>query len=241
MLPDSDLEDKKNYEIRLGENLHTSTGVIVSRWNERMDYSALGATTKAAAHKIISRGPSRLAGDPLSFFKNSGSVWETKLKAFLARRAMMHPMADSEPLTKAQYETLASLRFALRQFHRFSEDAAAAAGLTPQHHQALLAIKGYPGRDYVSVGELAERLQIRHHSAVGLVDRLVTSELVRRESSETDKRQVHIRLTAKGERVLAQLAATHYEQLRRIGPEWSLLLRRLSGDEGKLLAEKGGM
>ncbi|MEO6753630.1 MAG: helix-turn-helix domain-containing protein, partial [Chthoniobacteraceae bacterium] len=82
-------------------------------------------------------------------------------------------MAARKRLSKSQYEVLAAFRFALRRFLRFSEDAATAAGITPQQHQALLAIKGFPARDRVTVGELAERLQIRHHSAVGLIDRLV--------------------------------------------------------------------
>src|SRR5579859_1886698 len=76
-------------------------------------------------------------------------------------------------LSKADYEALAEFRWSLRHFLGFSEAAARAAGITPQQHQALLAIKGFPGRDKVSVGELAERLQIEHHSAVGLADRLV--------------------------------------------------------------------
>ena len=136
-------------------------------------------------------------------------------------------MAGRKHLTKTQYENLAAFRFALRQFLRFSEDAATDAGITPQHHQALLAIKGFPGRDRVTVGELAERLQVKHHSAVGLVDRLVTEKLVTREASEEDRRHVHVRLTAHGEEVLEQLSAAHREQLRRIGPELSQLLQRL--------------
>lgn len=72
---------------------------------------------------------------------------------------------------KSDYEALAAFRYALRQFLRFSEDAAATEGLSPQQHQALLAIKGFPGRDSVTIGELAEKLQVRHNSAIGLVDR----------------------------------------------------------------------
>lgn len=136
-------------------------------------------------------------------------------------------MAGKKKLNKTEYENLAAFRFALRQFLRFSEDAATAAGITPQHHQALLAIKGFPGRDHVTVGELAERLQVKHHSAVGLVDRLVTEELVTREASDGDRRQVHVLLTGLGEEVLEKLSAAHREQLRRIGPELSQLLQRL--------------
>lgn len=136
-------------------------------------------------------------------------------------------MAARKKLSKTQYENLAAFRYALRQFLRFSEDAALQAGIKPQQHQALLAIKGFPGRDAVTVGELAERLQLRHHSAVELVDRLVGLRLVTREASEVDRRQVHVRLTAQGEQILDKLSASHEEQLRRIGPELSSLLQRL--------------
>lgn len=136
-------------------------------------------------------------------------------------------MAARKKLSKTQYENLAAFRYALRQFLRFSEDAALQAGIKPQQHQALLAIKGFPGRDAVTVGELAERLQLRHHSAVELVDRLVGLRLVMREASEVDRRQVHVRLTAQGEQILDKLSASHEEQLRRIGPELSSLLQRL--------------
>src|ERR1035437_6100707 len=136
-------------------------------------------------------------------------------------------MARPKQLIKAQYEMLAAFRYALRQFIRFSEEAAQAAGITAQQHQALLAIKGFPGRDSVTVGELAERLQLRHHSAVGLVDRLVAEKLVSRASSAGDRRQVLIQLTSRGENALEKLTSVHREQLKRIGPEIRQLLQRL--------------
>jgi DNA-binding MarR family transcriptional regulator len=136
-------------------------------------------------------------------------------------------MARPKQLIKAQYEMLAAFRYALRQFIRFSEEAAQAAGITAQQHQALLAIKGFPGRDSVTVGELAERLQLRHHSAVGLVDRLVAEKLVSRASSAGDRRQVLIQLTSRGENALEKLTSVHREQLKRIGPEIRQLLERL--------------
>lgn len=135
----------------------------------------------------------------------------------------------SSRITKTEYEALAGLRYALRLFLRFSEEAALAAGLTPQQHQALLAIKGFPGRDRLTVGELAERLQLRHHSAVGLANRLVGSRLIRRKQNAADRRQVHLMLTARGEALLAKLSAAHKEQLRRVGPELELLLKKLRG------------
>lgn len=132
-------------------------------------------------------------------------------------------------ISKLEYETLADLRYALRQFLRFSEDAAHAAGITPQQHQALLAIKGFPGRDRVTIGELAERLQIRHHSAVGLVDRLVANGFLKREPAQNDRRQVQLTLTVRSENVLAKLSAAHKEQIRRVGPQMETLLKRLRG------------
>lgn len=139
------------------------------------------------------------------------------------------PMAASK-LTKREYETLAAFRFSLRQFLRFSEEAAKSEGTTPQQYLALLAIKGYPGREWVTVGELAERLQVQHHSAVGLVDRLAGEGMVSREPSEDDRRQVLIRLTAGGEELLGKLASVHREQLRRIGPELRRILGLLSDE-----------
>ncbi|HEX5218561.1 MAG TPA: MarR family transcriptional regulator [Verrucomicrobiae bacterium] len=141
-------------------------------------------------------------------------------------------MSTGKPLTKAEYEMLAALRFALRQFLRFSEEAAQAAHLTPQQHQALLAIKGFPGRDTVTVSELAERLQLRHHTAVELIDRLQNELLVKRKPHESDGRKVVIGLTARGEQVLEKLSEAHREQLRRIGPQLSRLLNELNGSAG---------
>lgn len=130
-------------------------------------------------------------------------------------------------ITKEHYVMLADFRYALRQFLRFSEKAAQAAGLTPQQHQAMLAIKGFPGRDDIKIGELAERLQILHHSAVGLVDRLVAQKHVRRFHGKTDRRQVHLTLTARGEAALEKLSETHREQLSRIAPGLNHVLELL--------------
>ena len=141
-------------------------------------------------------------------------------------------MARPGQLVKAQYEMLAEFRYALRQFIHFSEAAAQAAGITAQQHQALLAIKGFPGRDSVTVGELAERLQLRHHSAVGLVDRLVAEKLVARAPSTEERRRVFIQLTSRGESVLAKLSSVHRQQLRRMGPDLGRLLKQLVRVDG---------
>jgi DNA-binding MarR family transcriptional regulator len=138
-------------------------------------------------------------------------------------------MTAPQKLSKQQYEDLAAFRYALRQFLKFSEEAAKEAGLTPQQHQALLAIKGFPGRDEVTVSELAERLQLRHHSTVELLDRLMDLKLVSRQQSNTDRRQVHVRLTSQGEQLLDKLSSAHKEQLRRIGPKLTALLERSVG------------
>jgi DNA-binding MarR family transcriptional regulator len=130
-------------------------------------------------------------------------------------------------LTKADYERLAEFRYLLRSFLAFSENAAEAAGLTGQQHQALLAIKGFPGRDQVTTGELAERLGIRHHSAVGLIDRLAAKELIRRQAGQDDRRQVLVGLTPKAEGLLAELSLTHRDALERIAPLLRVFLAHL--------------
>ncbi len=134
-------------------------------------------------------------------------------------------------ITKAQYVALAAFRYALRQFLHYSEQAAISAGLTPQQHQALLTLKGFPERDEISIGELAERMQIRHHSAVELVDRLVAEGLVRRKTSTIDRRQVRITLTARGLSFLERLSASHKEELQRIAPSLRRILDELSAVE----------
>jgi len=132
-------------------------------------------------------------------------------------------------VTAEEYEALAAFRYVLRQFLAFSESAAAGVGLTPQQHQALLAVKGFPGPEPMTIGALAERLRIRHHSAVGLVDRLAAHGLLARRPGRLDRRQVHLALTAAGTRVLARLSAVHRGELRRVRRHLIALLENLSG------------
>ena len=139
-------------------------------------------------------------------------------------------MPPRPSVTQKEYEALAALRYTLRQFLRFSEDAAVATGLTPQQHQALLAIKGFAGGDRITIGEMAERLQLRHHSTVGLANRLVAQRLVARERDSKDRRLVHLVLTPRGEAILEKLSVAHKEQLRRLGPQINQFLERLRGD-----------
>lgn len=123
-------------------------------------------------------------------------------------------MSASEP-TDADYQDLAAFRLALRRFLAFSEANARAAGLTPQQHQALLSIKGgYPGRTEISIGELADHLLLKNHSAVGLVDRLVKAGLVARSPSPADRRRICVRITPRGEQVLRELSAANLAELR---------------------------
>src|SRR3954464_1186294 len=151
-----------------------------------------------------------------------------------------HPgrQALETPITKAEYETLATFRYVIRHFLHFSEEAAQAIGLTPQHHQALLAIQGFPGRTEITITELAERIKIRHHSAVGLVDRLVEQQLVRRVPGIEDQRKVYIQLTPHGLEMLNRLVRPHHAELRRIEPQLRQLLASIApGDEPGLPAE----
>ena len=134
-------------------------------------------------------------------------------------------------LSKAEYESLSAFRHALRRFLRFSEDAAEAVGLTPHQHQALLAIKGFPGRDCVTNGELAERLQIKHHSAVGLVNRLEAQGLIAREQGESDRREVYVTLTGRGAELHERLTAVHQEELRHIAPQLTASLESIGVPE----------
>ena len=136
-------------------------------------------------------------------------------------------MPDSSHITKTEYEVLAEFRYTLRRFLRFSENAAEKVGLTPQQHQALLEIMGFPGREKITIGELAERLQIHHHSAVGLVDRLVAEDLIERSPALNDRRQVFISLTGHGLSVLEKLSKAHREELRLIAPQLRSLLERI--------------
>lgn len=127
-------------------------------------------------------------------------------------------------VSQRDYEALAGFRYALRRFLRFSEQAARGTGLSPQQHQALLAIRGFPKGEPVTVGALAERLCSKPQSTSELVSRLQRQGLVARDSSESDGRQVFVRLTQAGEELLSRLSSAHRQELRRLGPELRVLL-----------------
>ena len=133
-------------------------------------------------------------------------------------------------IKQSDYEALAAFRYSLRRFQRFSEEAAHSIGITPQQHQALLSVRGAPKGERVTIGVLAERLQIRHHSAVELVNRLEVANLATRVSSEADQRLVYIELTEHGINLLESLSAAHKEELRNLVPRLKELLQILSDD-----------
>ena len=120
------------------------------------------------------------------------------------------------PLSKADFEALSEFRHQLRRFLRFSEDAAQAEGLTPQQYQLLLHLKGYPGREQATIGELAARLQTQQHGVVALVTRCEAAGLVTRKPNEQDRRQVFVSLTKDGEQALQRLAALHRSELQSL-------------------------
>lgn len=146
---------------------------------------------------------------------------------------MRHPErsclpSSRKPLTETDYRHLAEFRFLLRQFLAFSEDAARKAGLSPQQHQALLAIRGSGGR--LTVGELAVRLAIKPNSAVGLADRLAEAELVTRRTDGKDRRRVELTLTPSANRKLSDLSQSHRAELKRLAPMLAPLLKAWGND-----------
>lgn len=125
-------------------------------------------------------------------------------------------------MRREDFEALLRFRTALRHFLHWSEDEARAAGLTPAQHQLLLAIKGHPGEDDPTVGDVAEHLVLKHHSAVELVGRAVDSGLVLRERDAADHRVVRLRLTPLAERRIDDLSRLHLEELRGLARRWAL-------------------
>jgi DNA-binding MarR family transcriptional regulator len=133
-------------------------------------------------------------------------------------------VAEPEPF---DYETLAEFRYQIRTFLRFSEEAARAQGLNSQQHQLLLALKGLPAGVAPTVGALAERLQLRHHSTVELVDRLADRGCVTRLSDPSDGRRVLVHITRRGEGVLRRLTQIHRDELHTAGPQLLATLRKI--------------
>jgi DNA-binding MarR family transcriptional regulator len=120
-------------------------------------------------------------------------------------------------VTLTHYRQLAAFRYEIRKFLAFSEQAARAAGIEPQQHQLLLAIRGLPEDVRPTIGALAERLCVQHHTAVALADKLEERGLLRRERSSNDRREVLLSITLKGESILRELSALHHQQLSAVG------------------------
>ncbi|MDN7182629.1 MarR family transcriptional regulator [Caballeronia sp. SEWSISQ10-4 2] len=125
-------------------------------------------------------------------------------------------------LTKAAFEQLSEFRYQMRRFERFSEKAAQSEGITPLQYLLLLHIKGYPDREWATVGELAERLQAQHHGVVALITRCEALNLVRRQPGEIDRREVHIHLEPAGEALLSRLAQIHRAELKSLRGAFSV-------------------
>lgn len=122
----------------------------------------------------------------------------------------------SSRLSKKQYEALSEFRYQLRRFLHFSETAAKAEGITPLQYLLMLHVRGFPGRDWATVGELAERLQLQHHGVVALLSRCEESGLVVRRKSEVDRRRVEVHLSRLGEKLLERLAGLHEAELKSL-------------------------
>ena len=131
-------------------------------------------------------------------------------------------------LSLEEYRALAEFRYQIRRFLHFSEQRVREQGLEPQQHQLLLAIRGLPSRVSATVGELAVRLQLRHHSAGELIDRLEKRGYVARGRAGSDRRQVILHLTRSGASVLRKLSVAHHEELETAGPALSTALRSIA-------------
>jgi DNA-binding MarR family transcriptional regulator len=137
-------------------------------------------------------------------------------------------------LDKADFERLLELRTGLRRFLRWSEEQARSAGLTPAKHQLLLAVKGHPGNEGPTVGEIADYLVLRHHSAVGLIDRAVADGLVQRTSDASSRSIVRVTLAPAGIAKLDALSEAHLEELAHLAPVMRTLWRALERTDGDI-------
>jgi DNA-binding MarR family transcriptional regulator len=145
----------------------------------------------------------------------------------MTKKSSQACVPHSRKMDEKDYVALASFRRSLRVFLAFSEQAARRAGLTPQQHQALLAIRGFSSGCGIAVGDLAAHLLLKHHTAVGLVDRLVRAKLVVRKPDAKDRRRVLLTLASRATKALDILSAEHLIEMRRNAPELIKLLRQL--------------
>ncbi len=149
--------------------------------------------------------------------------------------------ARRRPTPRVDYETIADLRYHIRRFLRIREEAARAAGIEPQQYVLLLQVKGFERRQPATIGALAERLQIRHHATVQLVDRLAERGMVRRRRAELDRRGVVVELTPRGEAILRKLALYSLAELRSGGPVLAASLSRVIEVNGAGRPKKRGL
>jgi DNA-binding MarR family transcriptional regulator len=126
------------------------------------------------------------------------------------------PPAPETALTKSDFAALSEFRYQMRRYERFSENAVQQEGITPLQYLLLLHVKGFPGREWATVGELAERLQAKQHGVVALVSRCEAGGLVERRANAEDRRRVEVHLLPAGEAILAHLAAIHRAELRAL-------------------------
>jgi DNA-binding MarR family transcriptional regulator len=133
-------------------------------------------------------------------------------------------------LSQSDYRALGAFRYEIRKFLAFSEQAARSSGIEPQQHQLLLAVQSLPRGKRPTIGAIAERLCVQHHTAVALVDKLERGGMVERERSNEDRREVLLRLTPEGTAALRGLSALHREQLRKVGPEMVAALSAILGE-----------
>ena len=136
------------------------------------------------------------------------------------------------PLDESDFQHLLELRTGLRRFLRWSDNQAQAAGLTPAKHQLLLAVRGHPGPAGPTIGEVANYLVLRHHSAVGLVDRAVSDGLITREPDPTSRGVVRVKLTRTGAAKLDQLAEAHLQELAQLAPTMRTLWQAVEQADG---------
>jgi DNA-binding MarR family transcriptional regulator len=166
----------------------------------------------------------RQSGERLRAFEQTGAETFSPKLIYIVVRYNYPSM--KKRLRQPDYQSLADLRYEIRKFLHFSEQAARAAGVEPHQHQFMLALKGLPKGVRPRIGELAERLQIRHHSAVELVNRLSAGGYIQRHRAEGDRREVLLALTPGGERALRELSLHHRHELRLRGPALVAALKR---------------
>jgi DNA-binding MarR family transcriptional regulator len=135
----------------------------------------------------------------------------------------MSPRGSFQP----NYKLMAEFRYQIRRFLRFSEETARAGGLEPQQYQLMLSLKGMPADVRPRIGDVAQRLQIQHHSTVELVDRLARRGLIKRRRSESDRREVFLELSARGDKLLQEMALRHWAEYRELAPDLVVSLKKV--------------